>query len=178
MHTTFCYAWKLKWPLPIPIPWIHFQFSILVFVWFLWRLILYLCLWICAKLWGWSFQLWIMARLRLRKVVDWISVQVCKVKLKVSFLIAPCDLLFHLSIIGVFLPMQVLFVPSLLLFFCKFFMFFFYKEGLKEIQPPSQCFWPFWTWLCLDFQNFVCIVYFLCLICSMLQSCSFLCKRV
>jgi len=55
--------------------------------------------------------------------------------------------------------MQVLFVPSLLLFFSKFFMFFFCKEGLKEIQPPSQCFWPFWTWLCLNFQGFVCIVH-------------------
>jgi hypothetical protein len=29
-----------------------------------------------------------------------------------------------------FLLRQVLFVPSLLLFFCKFILFFFYKEGL------------------------------------------------
>ncbi len=56
--------------------------------------------------------------------------------------------------------MQVLFVPNLLLFFCKFFLFFFCKEGLKEIQPPSQCFQPLWTWLCLNFQGFVCIVHF------------------
>jgi hypothetical protein len=61
---------------------------------------------------------------------------------EVSFLITPCNLLFHLFILRVFLLMQVLFVSSLLLFFCKFFPFFFYKEGLKEIQPPSQCFRP------------------------------------
>jgi hypothetical protein len=42
-----------------------------------------------------------------------------------------------------FLLMQIPFVPSLLLFFCKFFSFFFCKEGFKEIQPPSQCFQPF-----------------------------------
>ncbi len=30
-----------------------------------------------------------------------------------------------------------------LLFFYKFFPFFFCKEGLKEIQPLSQCFRPF-----------------------------------
>ncbi len=56
--------------------------------------------------------------------------------------------------------MQVLFVPNLLLFFYKFFLFFFCKEGLKEIQPPSQCFRPLWTWLGLNFQGFVCIVHF------------------
>jgi hypothetical protein len=156
VFTTFCYAWKLKWPLPIPNPSTHFQFPILIFVWFLWRLILYLCLWICAKLWQWSFQLWIMARLGLKKVVDWILVQSCKVKLKISLLITPCNLLFHFSILKVFLPMQVFFVPSLLLFY-KFFLFFFCKEGLKEIQPPSKCFQPLWTWLCLNFQGFVCI---------------------
>ncbi len=61
---------------------------------------------------------------------------------EVSFLITPCNLLFHLFILRVFLLMQVLSVSSLLLFFCKFFPFFFYKDGLKEIQPPSQCFRP------------------------------------
>jgi hypothetical protein len=89
-----------------------------------------------------------MARLGLKKVVDWILVQICKVNLKISLLITPCNLLLHLSILRVFLPMQVLFVPNLLLFFYKFFLFFFCKEGLKEIQPPSQCFRPLWTWLC------------------------------
>ncbi len=69
-------------------------------------------------------------------------------------------MLFHLSILGVFLLMQILSIPSLLLFFYKFFPFFFCKEGLKEIQPPSQCFWPLWTWFCLDFQIFVCIMHF------------------
>ncbi len=51
--------------------------------------------------------------------------------------ITPCNLLFHLFVLRVFLLMQVLLAPSLLLFFCKFFLFFFYKKGLKEIQPPS-----------------------------------------
>jgi hypothetical protein len=101
-----------------------------------------------------------MARLGLKKVVDWILVQICKVNLKMSLLITPCNLLFHLSILRVFIPMQVLFVPNLLLFFYKFFLFFFCKEGLKEIQPPSQCFRPLWTWLGLNFQGFVCIVHF------------------
>ncbi len=41
-----------------------------------------------------------------------------------------------------FLHMQILFVPSLLLFFCNFFPFFFCNEGLREIQYPSQCFQP------------------------------------
>jgi len=73
VYTTFCYAWKLKRSLSIPNPSTHFQFQVLVFVWYLWRLMLYLCLWICVELCGWSFQLWIMARLGLRKVANWIS---------------------------------------------------------------------------------------------------------
>jgi hypothetical protein len=80
-----------------------------------------------------------MAKLGLGKVANWISAYIYKGKLKVSFLITPCK---HLSILGVFLLMQVLYVPSLLLFFYKFFPFF-YKEGLEEIQPPSKCFQPF-----------------------------------
>jgi len=72
VYTIFCYAWKLKQPLPIPNPSTHFQFQVLVFVWSLWRLILYLCLWICAKLCGWLIQLWIMANLGLMKVANWI----------------------------------------------------------------------------------------------------------
>jgi hypothetical protein len=148
-----------------------FPISHSFFLFDFWRLILFLCLWICAKLWGWLFQLWIMARLGLKKVVDWISAQVCKVKFKVSFFITPCDLLFHLLVLGVFLPMQVLFVPIQLLFLCKFFLFFFCKEGLKEIQPPLTMFLTTLDLIMFGFSK-------LCLICSMLQTCSFLCKRV
>jgi hypothetical protein len=31
VHTTFCYAWKLKWPFLIPNPSTHFQFLVLIF---------------------------------------------------------------------------------------------------------------------------------------------------
>jgi len=78
-----------------------------------------------------------MAKLGFNKIVYWILAQICKAKLKVSFLITPYNLLFHLSILGVLLLMQILSIPSLLLFFYKFFLFFFCKEGLKEIQPLS-----------------------------------------
>jgi hypothetical protein len=76
-------------------------------------------------------------KLGLGKVANWILAHIFKAKLKVSFLTTFCNLLFHFSILGVFLLMQVLYVPSLLLFFYKFFSLFFCKEGLKEDEPPS-----------------------------------------
>jgi hypothetical protein len=36
--------------------------------------------------------------------------------------------------------MQILSIPSIFLFFYKFFPFFFCKEGLKDIQPPQNVF--------------------------------------
>jgi hypothetical protein len=80
-----------------------------------------------------------MARLGFNKVVDWIFDSKLQSETQGKFLDHTLQLA-HLSILGVFLLMQILSVPNLLLLFCKFFPFFFCKEGLKEIQPPSQCF--------------------------------------
>jgi hypothetical protein len=57
---------------------------------------------------------------------------------EVSFLITSCNLLFHLFILKVFLLMQVLSVSSLLLFFCKFFPFFFHKEPPHNVFDHSR----------------------------------------
>ncbi len=140
MYKTFYYAWELKHSFPIPNPLIHFQFLVLVFVSSLWRLILYLCLWICVKLWGWSFQLWTMVRLGLRKVIDWILTQICKVKRKVSLLITLYNLLFHLSILGVFFLCKSLLFQAFCCSFASFFHSSFARRVLKRFNPPHNVF--------------------------------------